>query len=501
MNLQVVIATVDRTSLIELKTFKKEDVLTTQVDSCNFKYLKFGSRTWTPARGDEVVITDTDTGNKVFGGRIIDIDTVLNRNMTVEFDIKCKDYTTDLDSILVAQTYESKTIAYIIADLIPAGFTTTNVAGTLVVDKIVFNYEHVSDCIKDLAKLVNYDWYVDYDKDIHFFPKNTEASPFNVTDSSSEVVGGSLQIDKNNSQLKNLVYVRGGEYEGNSRTEEVVADGEGDVIKLGNKFSTKPTVTLDTGGGPAAQSIGVEFLEDFADGPYDALWDFNQKYLRFDSTPNAGDIIAATGTPLIPLIVQVEDSASKASYGEKDFLIVNKNLTDQTTARDRGAAELDAYKDGVTEGGFISYEDGLRSGQTIRINSTLLGVNELYLIRKVKMKMHTTTKAVYDVKLVSFKTIGVIEFLQNLLTEQNKKLEFNEDEVLVIGKTVNENIEVTEEVAQETQRQVYETVEVTEQVRNDPWGKGVITWVWGLHFPSNDSDQKRHFRWDRFTWA
>lgn len=491
MIIRVTVGGVDRTSLIRHDTFKRMDILTSQVDTCHFRFIKYGSRTWQPAREDVVLIENTATGDKIFGGRLIDVKVKVLKTGDLEYMCYGKDYTTDLDSELVAGTYTSQTIKQIIDDIIPSGFTTNNVSGAIIVDKIKFNYQQVSDCIKDLAELVNYDWYVDYEKDIHFFAKSEKTAPFEITDTSENVIGGTLMIDKSNAQLKNLVYVRGSDYVGNSRVEQYDADGEQKTFPLANKFSQKPTATKDVGAGPVALDVGVDFLQDFADGPYDCLWDFNQKYLRFDTAPNVGDIIAITGTPLIPLIIQIDDSASIATYGLKESKIEDKNLTDTATARARGLAELTAYKDGVTEGSFYTYTDGLRSGQTIRVNSTLLGIDELFLIKKVIMKIHTTTQAIYEVFLVSYKTMGIVDFLQKLLRDQDKKLEQREDEVLTIAKAVIENIDITEVVTNEAQKEVHEAIDMAEVIRRDPWGTGDIDWVVGPYFPVDDNDSKR----------
>ncbi len=475
-----------KTNFIDWRSFTKRDVKTQQVDTLKFKTKKYGSRTWIPAKQEVIIVYDAENSTRIFGGRTIAIGKSIGKSLFVEFDVSCKDWTEDLNDELVAGTYENQTIQQIIDDILPTGFNSDNVDGTITIDRLVFSYQTKSACIKDLADLVNFDWYVDYYKGIHFFAKNAKSAPFGVTDSSSNVIGKSLNISDDTSLIKNRITILGGEYVGNSRTETYVADGEQDVVPLGNKFSEKPTVTIDTGGGPAAIAVGVENLEDFADGPYDALWDFNQKYLRFNIVPGAGDIIATTGTPLIPLAVQQEDAASIQQFGIKEFLIIDKTITDTDTARQRAAAELEAYKDGVVDGEFSTYTDGLRSGQTINVNSSLLGINENYIIQSVTMKMIGPNDVEYKVDLASFKVIGVIEFLQNLLKKQNKQLTLNENATLIKVKSVQEAVNVLEEITLDVEQQVFENVDIAEQIRKDPWGSEVIDHVWGPYFPMDD---------------
>lgn len=493
MILQIVIDSTDRTSLIEWKSVRKRDQDTERVDTFAFSYKKFGSRTWTPEREDEIIVTDTSTSTRVFAGRIQEVKASLKRNGTVEYDVKCKDYTVDFDDELLTKTYENQTIQQIIDDFKPAGFTSTNVSGSTIVDRIQFNYQKKSDCLKDLAELVNYHFYIDYFKDIHFFAKSGESAPFNLTDSSTNLVGDSLRIDVDNTQMRNRIYVLGGETVGASRTESYEADGAQDFFPLANKFSEKPTVELNS----TAQTVGVAPLEDFTDGPYQVLWNFNEKYIQFDTVPTAADDVDITGTPLADVAVIVEDSASIAQYGVREFRIEDKNIKDSDTARQRGAAEMDAYAQGISSGGFKTYTTGLRAGQTITINSALLGVNEAFIIKSVDMRLIGPEKPVYSVKLVSHRIVEVIEFLQNLLRDKDKLQARAEGATLTIIKSTAATINVKEEIGLDAEQTDHQTVNVAEQVRKDPFGAGVVTPVFADYFPTNDSDPKRPARFNR----
>ena len=490
MDLQIKIETIDRTNVIEFDSFKKDDNLTSQVDKLKLSTKKYGSRTWTPTRGDEIIVTDLDTTIRTFGGYVVDVRLSFDKVGTVKYVTSCTDYTGKLNDELIAKTYEGETIAFIIADIMPAGFTTVNATLSTVIDRITFNYITVTECIIKLAKLVGYNWYVDYYKDLHFIAKLEELAPFSIDDSSPQVIGGSLNIDKSNAQLRNVVYVRGGEYIGNSRSESYDADGGQKTFPLGNKFSEAPSVTK----AGVHQIVGVDYLDDFT--TKDVLWNFNEKYLKFDVAPTIGQTIEATGTPLVPLIVQVEDGASTAKFGRKSFKITDKNLVDPDTARLRASTELDNYADGVNSGSFQTYTDGLRSGQTIYINSVLLDVSEHYLIKKVSMRNQTKTKAIYTVEIVSTEVLNMIELLQKLLRVGDEIVSSSEDEVLTLVRNVSESVNIDEEITLDTENEVFETVDIEEQIRQDPWGEGVITWVFAPYFPTDDNDEKRSGKFD-----
>ncbi len=492
MDLQLFINGVDRTSIVDWRSFSKEDNLTYQADALNFTYHKYGSAVYVPALFDEIVLIDNDAGGeRVFGGRIVDLSKSLEPNFSVKYSIKCKDWTVELD-VLVVNTYTNQTVAEIINDILPAGFTDSNVFCNVLVERIAFNYQAVAECLKTLAELVNYHWYVDYNKDIHFFPKGNESAPFSITDNSSNFIAGTLELSTDISQLRNSTFVRGGEYVGLARTEQYIADGDQTTFPLSNKFSSLPTVTRN--GTPL--TVGVENLDSFP--TFDVLWDFNQKYIRFNAPETIGNLIAITGTPLIPLITRSNDGASIALYGSRQHKIEDKNLKDPDTAKQRGNADLEAYAYGVVDGGFDTYNGGLRSGQTILINSALLEANENYLINSVRLRVQNPNQGKYTVSLVSHRSLGLNELLQKLLTDGDRITAQEANEVLSKYEVVNESILVTESIGLDIPFETSETIEVSEVVQTSSTAP---EWVWGLYAPTSLADPKRSFIWDYgFTW-
>jgi len=85
-------------------------------------------------------------------------------------------------------------------------FTTNNVADGPVISKIAFNYVQVSDAITRIAEMCGYEWYVDYDKDIHFFFKTDFPAPFQLDDDQANYKD--LMISKDISQIRNRIYIK-----------------------------------------------------------------------------------------------------------------------------------------------------------------------------------------------------------------------------------------------------------------------------------------------------
>ncbi len=180
-----------------------------------------------------------------------------------------------------------------------------------------------------------------------------------------------------------------------------------------------------------AKTVGVDFLDD--ETSFDALWNYNESYLKFTTAPASGtNNIQVTGTPLYKILVQVQDSASIATYGVSEFARTDTTIKSKEEARDFAIAELEAYGDKISEGSFSTYTAGLRSGQTITVNSTLRAVNEDFLIQRVTFQMISATTGLYRVELATLKTITLIDFLISQL-RQNGTL-INEDDNTLLQK-------------------------------------------------------------------
>lgn len=303
------------------------------------------------------------------------------------------------------------------------GFTTNNVDAPVEVKSITFNRISVAASLQKLATLSNYSWYLDYDNDIHFFEKNTEPAPFSITDTSGNYIYDSLEVTDDISQLRNRVYVQGGEAEGDERTEEY--DGGKKFYKLSNKFARLPSVSVDG----VAKSVGVDFLDEEDD--FDCFWNYNETYIRFKTDTASGTKnVDITGVPLYSVSAQVQDPDSIDQYGLYEFSKVDKTIKSKEEAKHFAVSELEAYAQKISEGGFETYTAGLRSGQLITINSASRDINEDFLIQKVTFRMVNKDVGIYSVELATLKTITIIDFLLDQLRLGTRIIEEQDNEIL-----------------------------------------------------------------------
>lgn len=415
MSLVLTIGGVDRTSSVvfDRSTPRRTDNLNQKTDTFDFKVRKYGSLTYVPSLGEEVILAKD--GITLFGGVIVRIDESLRSARVLEYAVTCNDYSQYLKRRVVTERYENQTVEEIIQDLVTNytsdGFTTANVVGTDTIKSISFARLSVADCLQKLADALAYVWYVDAAKDIHFFPKNTELGP-SLSDTSGNYIFDSLEIEEDLSQVRNVVLVEGGERESETtRTELFSGDGTRTFFALANKFAALPTVTV--GGVP--KTVGVEYLD--LDASFQCMWNFNEKYLRFTTgnAPASGtNNVSVTATYLYPIVVSVPNNASIAEFGRYEFAITDKSIRSQDEAIRRALAELTSYQSQLYEGRFRTYADGFRSGQTLTITSAQRELAIQVLVQSVTARLRDPLGNAfeYEVRFATLKTVGIIDYLQ-----------------------------------------------------------------------------------------
>jgi len=450
MSISFTINGVERKSKVLQGTLKIDNIMTNRRDVCSFIVSTHSGDSFVPSLGQEVIVTDN--GTRIFAGVITLITSSPTGYKMVNHTVQCQDYTRLLDRRLVPDSYTSKTVNEIIADMrdryFPPGFTIANVNANVVIDYIGFNYKPVARCIEELANLINYDWYVDYNKDLHFFAKESQLAPFDINDNDGSYVYDSLVIRKDNSQIRNSVIVRGGEYLGDTFTGELEANGTDFVFPMPYKFSDFfATLTGDP------LSIGRDY-QDFPDD-YDALYNFDEKILKFKEAdkPSSGSSIVFGGKPNLPVIVKVKSSidiatmsAVEGADGIYEYLIVDKSINSKEGARQRARAEILTYAETLTEGEFTTHVSGLKAGQRITINSASRGISEDYIINQVTITQHTQDTFQYNVSLITTKTFDLIDVLRGLLFATTKNVEIKQGEVIDLVESFDEAVSVSETV-------------------------------------------------------
>lgn len=423
----VTIDGVDRTGDIVNASIIINDIINDQQNTCQLSLIDL-SETGAPATDTEIIITGID-GTIKFGGYITTVQ--LMEKMTngiIRYDVTCVDYARLFDRNLVHKTYQSQTDKQIIEDIVAvyckgSGITTVNVVEGVTIDQIQFNYIQPSQCLRKIADLTGRNWYIDYDKDIHYWPLTQSAAPYNIDSSADDY--SNLFISRDASQLKNRVYVRGG----TKLSDETTYTEKGDGTKRKFVLPDKPhDVTVLVNG--VEKTVGVKNVETSG---YDWYLNYQEKYLDQDSggtVLSTSDTLTVTYSYDIPILVAVENTASILANGVQEFAIFDKSISTTEAARDRASAELTDYANTIIEGGFDTHTDGFISGQYIHIDLTNYGVDDDYLIQSVTAKSIGAGQFIYSIKLASAKTMGIIRFLIELLEANKNLIELDDNEVI-----------------------------------------------------------------------
>ena len=149
----------------------------------------------------------------VFAGEIVSTRQFydVQRPALVGYHLSCIDYTRALNRRKVMHSYGTQSVTAIVLDLmasrIAEGFTTRHVAPNLPPVAIDFTFEEMNRALTRLANRIGAYWYIDYEKDLHFFLEEPGDAPAPL------VPGGEpfadLTFDTDLSQVRTRVLVEG----------------------------------------------------------------------------------------------------------------------------------------------------------------------------------------------------------------------------------------------------------------------------------------------------
>lgn len=420
-----------------------------------------------PVCEQEIIVTRN--GTKLFAGYITEIAYTKLGGSIVKLRLECIDYTRILSRKLVVEGYEDMTDKAIIEDIVSkycqgTGITTTNVVEGITINQITFNYMSPAQCLSQICALTGRNWYLDYDKDIHYFALTTSPAPFNIDSDNNEYYD--LEINKNNSNIKNRVYVRGGKYESDEVNFSQVADGEQVVFLIPDELVEYSwTLKVNT----VEKSLGIKNI-DKAD-MWDYLVNIREKYFEcaLAGTPVAGTVMSLDYKYYIPVLVAVSDKESIEEIGVYEYAIFDSNITNVQQARDRAQAELTDYANTLVDGRFYTKTNGFVAGQYININLSEMAVNANYLVQKVVARSLGGGEFEYAITIASAKKIGILNFLIGLLEKDKDALNIDKYEV------VDELLEIdTEEIEIDDDPAV--NITLTSKAPPYQWG----SFKWGL---------------------
>lgn len=443
MGVTIEIEAVDRTNDIAQSSVRYKQTLSKA--PATFSFSIEGNKVM-PEMGDAVLVKLD--GDNFFRGTITDRSESMRGSLKTTYDFVCMDGFYELDRKLVIKAYTNTDVATVMADILTnytSGFTLDSPVDTPTIKTVRFNYEQPSRCIQKLMNAVGWDWYVDQENVVHIFAASNMTAPFEINDTEGNHVMGSLKRDKNINELKNVVYIRGGEYEDPIAEADAVdkyeANGVDNTFPLVYRYS-ETEVTIN--GTP--QTVGVDFINEPAD--FDCLYNFQEKLVRFpDGTLTSGQVVRVFGNAKVPLIVQASDDASVAAYGEREGLEINKSINSVEEAELLAGALLDKWREGASSASFKTKKKGWVVGQTVTINSTVLGLlDDQYKINSVAATLSDSENFIFSIELIKSGQTTFMDMLVGLIGQKTDNITISDNEVLQRIKKIKDVFGMTDEI-------------------------------------------------------
>lgn len=397
----------DVSHLVRKKTPKFNNAITDEIDYGSF-LLQDVSGVYKPLAGSNITafkgkIEDDEMPEKIFGGIVTRAPQTKMGTSLFKYNVNCLDYSKRLNNKLALKSYTSQTGGYIVKDLIDTympEFTYENVDCDIVIDSIKFNYMPVGLCIERLAKLIGYEWYVDYDKDIHLFSQETNTAPYDLDETGATGRYKNLIITIDVSQVRNRVLVRGGSYLSNNYPDTQVSDGEQEQFNLAYNPNAPVTMTVD--GAPV--TLGVDNLHLTG---YDFVLNYTEKFVRnLDHAKLAsGKKVIVNYKPKIPILIRRKNKESIAELktieggdGIHEIPIVDSSIKTLDEARKRALAELRKFAFPHISGSFFTDQSGYRSGQQLTIDLPSRQIDTTVMIQEVITRSIGAGNFMYEVR-------------------------------------------------------------------------------------------------------
>ena len=445
---------VDVSAAIDWSSIDLLMVLTKEVSTLKFNVKQYGSK-YSPSAGDQIDFYETDSNSvttHLFGGTITEIETIVH-GLLPTAQVTATDWGYKMDGKLVVKSYTNQDPADIVADIVsnycPAGFNATTYVqrAGYNLTSVKFNYEQPTKCLQALASQIGWEWYVDADKNIHFFLAENNNAPFPIDDTTGGLEWGSLDVDVNLQNMKNSVYVIGGTQKvAFTPTNEVdVYLGDGTRKSFALRYAyTNATCAVVLNGLTKTVGLANQVTDITA---FDCIYDRTNQTVTFNTPPPNGQKVEVIGTAEIPIIAHSMDVNAINIYGEFQDAIFDSQIKTTSEAQTRAQAEILLYGHAVYDVKFYTISPGLRIGQNINFNSAKFGVSNYPLVvKRIEGRGNSSKQIRYQVECVGSDNVTFVDLMTTILQQENSNQQADNTTIELLLSIV-ETMAVTDSVA------------------------------------------------------
>jgi hypothetical protein len=411
-----------------------------------------------PAIGD--VINLFDSSGLIFGGTVTEAEKTIE-GLVLTAQVTTSDWGYIFDGVLVKKNYAMMDPHDIVADLVSnfapgKGFTTNHVqVGNFLVPSIKFNYQQPTKCLESLAKLIGWEWYIDPQKDIHFFLGDVEnavgeggVAPITVDATSGQIEWNSLDVDLQLQNMQNSVYVIGGNYTktftASNTPDTFLTDGVRQFFTTSYPYdSSTIIVTLDG----VIQTVGTANQSDPTS--VQVLYNDAQRWVEFTSgAPATGHTVKVYGKAKVPIVAHASNPKSIQQYGEYQSVIVDSKITTVQEAQQRAQAAILQFGHPVHDIKFNTIVPGCAIGQAITVNLPAFGVQQQLVVKRIEAvgyapgdnALGIAGMLEYQVECIGSDTVTFTDIMTTILQQEASQTQVDDS-------TVNENLEYVEDIA------------------------------------------------------
>jgi hypothetical protein len=478
----------DCTSMVDIRSISWNTAKTGEPDSLNFSAMNLSEN---PVEGQEVVLSQDE--KVLFRGSVVRVNHVPQSVDLHRITIECVDASYEAQKgTLIAEIYTDTSAENIIIDLVSrypqlSGFTTENASCSEVVPYLFLDHLKFPEVLQRLAEVVGYEWYIDSDRDIHFFLAGAESAPQEINADNGTMQKESLSMSEKGDDIVNMIIVRGSEKNASTKTAEaaIIANGTDTEFPMNGLYSG---VEVTVAG--AAKTVGAYGLHDAT--AFDCLYDYDAKKIIFrdDNRPTVGQSVVIAGFSKIPIIVQAVDSSSVDIHGVRAERVRDENLKTEESALQYALSILRKKSQKNISARFSTRISGFRAGQEISISHSLAGIDERFYVQRTTTRFFSPEISETSVEVAKAQQIDAIGILARLLSLQ--KSTSSASEILDIFFSPMEHVRLIESYSVNVEDLEYsDSVSVSESsaVKTNE----AIEFVLGPYSPTSLDDPKQEF--------
>lgn len=395
---------------------------------------------------------------KVFGG-VIDRPVAKNASLygnAKMHDITCADWHYLAGKRIIAKAYKDMYAGDIVKDIIDnylsqEGITAGDIQQGPVITEAIFNYIHIDEAMESLGEKAAFEWYIDPDKNLHFFSRSAFMAPTNITETSDIK---NVQVEPSAEEYRNKQYIRAGKDITDPITKKFKGDGQSKTFTVDYDLALEPVVKVDG----VTQTVGIRGLESTQQW----FWNKGDKVI---SQADGEEVTPLTTSQTLEIIFQGYFDIVVVSYdqaaveemqdieggtGIHEAVLDDPSLTSRMSAFESASAKLRRYARIGSKVLFDTKITGLRPGQILPVELLSFGINQNdYLIESIKANEIGTHdgRLLYQVSCVDgAATGGWANFFKKMATTNQTYVIYEniqENEVLItlsmFEKTWNEN--------------------------------------------------------------